>query len=265
MPLFSFGLFLSHFHRVIFVLNPNSPKQKGKIRKGVIGENEGTTGRNNVEISNDNSLSIGDIEYEKAECVHIPYSPDYLDGVFALNGLSAFNIEINYDDNKIYCYSKDETIQVDSSMVELSFRYNYGVPYMQLPIKLGGVIYELWLEVDTGSDRTIDLNTPFVEKNRLLERLKPFKKSFVKSSDGDKGELSMAYFDEVVVGKYIMPNVVGGLSSVKFGMLSKEDVDGMIGNNFLKHFNMLIDFQNYKIYLKPNKSYFSSFPNFLVK
>ena len=40
--------------------------------------------------------------------VQINYAaPEYWDGVFGLNGLAAFNIEINYDDFKIYCYPKE--------------------------------------------------------------------------------------------------------------------------------------------------------------
>ncbi len=47
--------------------------------------------------------------------------------------------------------------------------------------------------------------------------------------------------------------------------LSKGDIDGMIGNNFLKIFNMLIDFRNNKIYLQPNNYYYTLFYDSLIK
>lgn len=246
------------------VLNTNSPKLKGLIHNGESADNLGASGENSVEYSNDNSVKVGSIQYDNAGCAHIPYPPEYWDGVFGLNGLAAFNIEINYDDFKIYCYPKD-TLTVDDSFVSFPFIYKYDVPFVQLPVKLNGKLHNLLLEIDTGSDRIIDLNTPFVNKNRLLDTQNPFAISRIASSDGGSGELKNVFFDEVIVGPYIMPKVAGAFSTLSSGMQSKEDIDGMIGNNFLKRFNILIDFKSNNIYLQPNNFYYTPFYDFLVK
>lgn len=246
------------------VLNTNSPKLKGLIHNGELADNLGTSGENTVEYSNDNFVKVGSIQYDKAGCAHIPYPLEYWDGVFGLNGLAAFNIEINYDDFKIYCYPKD-TLTVEDAYVSLPFIYKYGVPFVYLPIKLNGVLHNLLLEIDTGSDRIIDLNTPFVNKHNLLETQKPFAISRIESSEGGSGELKNVFFDEVIVGSYIMPKVAGAFSTLTSGMQSKEDIDGMIGNKFLKRFNMLIDFKSNKLYLQPNNFYYTPFYDFLVR
>lgn len=62
-----------------------------------------------------------------------------------------------------------------------------------------------------------------------------------------------------------MPKVAGAFSTLTSGMLSKEDIDGMMGNIFLKRFNMLIDFRNNKIYLQPNNYYYTPFYDSLIK
>ena len=108
------------------VLNTNSPKLKDFIHDGEVADNLGTSGENSIQYSNDNSVKVGAIQYDKAGCAHIPYPPEYWDGVFGLNGLSAFNIEINYDDFKIYCYPKD-TFNFDNSYVSIPFVYKYMV------------------------------------------------------------------------------------------------------------------------------------------
>lgn len=249
------------------VLNINSTKLKGLIHNGDSVDNLGTSGENTATYSNDNSVRVGSIQYDKAGCAHIPYPPEYWDGVFGLNGLAAFNIEINYDDFKIYCYPKD-TISMNNLnnyCVSFPFSYKYDVPFIQLPVKLNGTLHNLLLEVDTGSDRIIDLNTPFVNKNNLLESQKPFAISRIASSDGGSGELKNVFFDEVVVGPYIMPKVAGAFSTLTSGMQSKEDIDGMIGNNFLKRFNMFIDFKSNTLYLQPNNHYYTPFYDFLIK
>lgn len=246
------------------VLNTNSPRLKGHIHNGKSVDNIGATGESAIEYSHDNSVTVGSVLYEKAGCAHIPYPVDYWDGVLGLNGLAAFNIEINYDDLKIYCYPK-ETIKTEGSYVSFPFIYKYNVPFIKLPIRINDTIYNLTLEIDTGSDRIIDLSTPFVNKNNLLGSQKPFAISRITSSDGNDGELKNVYFDEVIIGPYIMPKVAGAFSTLTSGILSKEDIDGMIGNNFLKRFNMLIDFNDNVIYLQPNNNYYSPFYNFLIK
>lgn len=248
------------------VLNTNSPKLKGFIHNGETTQNLGSTGENDIEYSNDNSVDIGTIHYDKAGCAHIPYPPEYWDGVFGLNGLVAFNIEINYDDFKIYCYAK-EPLEINDlrHTVSIPFIYKYNVPFIKLPVRINGILHNLTLEVDTGSDRVIDLNTPFVNKHRLLGTQKPFAISHIASSDGGSGELKNVFFDEVIVGPFIMPKVAGAFSTLTAGMQSKEDIDGMIGNNFLKRFNMLIDFKSDILHLQPNNFYYTPFYNFLVR
>lgn len=203
------------------VLNTNSPKLKDYIHDGEIADNLGTSGVNTVTYSNDNSVKVGSVQYDKAGCAHIPYPPEYWDGVFGLNGLAAFNIEINYDDFKIYCYPKDN-LNFENSNVSIPFVYKYDVPFINLPVKLNGIIHNLLLEVDTGSDRIIDLNTPFVNKNNLLETQKPFAISRIASSDGGSGELKNVFFDEVVVGPYIMPRVAGAFPHLHLGCRAKK-------------------------------------------
>lgn len=183
------------------VLNTNSPKLKNLIHNDKTVSILGTTGEKNHSSSDDNSVQIGTIRYEKIHCFNVPFSPESYDGILGLNGLAEYNIEINYDDFKIYCYPKDNpTVNVPN--VSFSICYKYYVPFIKLPVRLNGKRYKLLLEVDTGSDRVIDLNTPFVNKNHLLETKQPFATSMITSSDGGTGELKEVYFDEVIVGPY---------------------------------------------------------------
>lgn len=246
------------------VLNSNSPKLKGLVHVGDSINILGTTGEKNFSSSNDNTINVGTIRYEKAYCVNVPYPPDYWDGVLGLNGLGAYNIEINYDDFKIYCYLKDN-MTFERSYVSIPFVYKYSVPFIKLPVVLNGRRHKLLLEIDTGSDRIIDLNTPFVTKHNLFATQKPFAISTITSSNGGSGKLENVFFDEVVVGPYVMPKVAGAFSRLTSGMQSKEDIDGMIGNNFLKRFNMVIDFKNKKVHLQPNNYFYTPFYDFLIK
>ena len=61
----------------------------------------------------------------------------------------------------------------------------FDVPFISMPVKINNKDYNLTLEVDTGSDRIIDLNTPFIQKHNLLDTRKPFAISWIASSDGE--------------------------------------------------------------------------------
>lgn len=246
------------------VLNVNSPRLKSRLLEGVKGYNLGTTGSSQIEYAKGYALRAGSMRFERVECAHIPYPPDYWDGVLGLGVLAEFNVEFNYDDLKIYFYPKRK-VKPDPAYAALPFVYRYYVPFVKLPIRLNGKRHRLLLEVDTGADRVIDLSTPFVNRNRLLESLTPFAVSYITSSDGGTGQLKHVIFDEVAVGPYILPRVPGALSTLTSGMLAKEDIDGMIGNGFLKRFNMLIDFKSNKIYLQPNNLLYTQFYEFLVR
>lgn len=246
------------------VLNPNSPKLKDRFTIDSQTDNLGTTGENTISYSNQNALRIGSLQLDKVGCAIIEYPAEYWDGVLGLGALRLFNIEINYDDFKIYFYDKNTNLEIENNCTAFPFEYIYNVPFITLPISINGENYNLTLEVDTGSDRVIDLNTPFVQNHNLLDTQKPFAISRIASSDGGSGELRNVFFDEVVVGKYHLPLVTGAFSTLTSGMQSKEDIDGMIGNNFLKRFNMVMDFKNNKLFLKPNKFLYSPFYDFLL-
>lgn len=251
------------------VLNTRSLKLRGLIHEQEKAENIGTTGSSQITISHDNHIKVGTVEYARATCANIPFGPaDQWDGVLGLNALRAFNIEINYDDRTIYVYSKKNSMEADSSYVVLPFKYKHDVPFITLPVKIQGKVYWLSLEVDTGSDRVIDLATRFVANNNLLATAKPFATSHITSSDGGSGELKNVFFDEVTIGRYILPRVAGALSTINGtgntgGMSTMDDIDGIMGNNFLKRFNMLIDFKRNIIYLKPNELLYTPFYEFL--
>lgn len=246
------------------VLNPNSPKLHNRFVADGQADNTGTSGENVVRYSSQNHLRVGEWTIEPIGCVIIEYPADYWDGVLGLSVLSQYNVEINYDDFKLYLYPKSMEITSPEHCTAFPIVYHYSVPFISVPIKLKGTEHNLILEVDTGSDRVIDINTPFVEKHRLLEGEKPFAISRINSSDGGSGELKNVFFDEVRIGHYRLPLVAGAYSTLTSGMQSKADIDGMIGNNFLKRFHMVIDFQHGQLYLQPNSLLYSPFYDFLI-
>ena len=73
------------------------------------------------------------------------------------------------------------------------------------------------------------------------------------------------YFPTVKISAFDLYKIPGGLGQVAFGIMNKEGIDGMIGNWFLKRFNLTFDFENDYLYVEPNNYLYTPFYSFLTK
>lgn len=245
------------------VMNPNSPRSVYPVTFDGVVDNTGATGSNRVAKSSRNRLEIGHRTLENISLISIPYPPEYWDGVIGLSFIARQVTEIDYKKRKIYLYDADHYIP-SRQAIKLKVKFVMGVPVVPVRLVINGKEYDTKLEIDTGSDRVIDLNTPFVKRHRLLGTQQPFALSRITSSDTCGGVLENVYFDEVRLGDYPFVRIPGAFSTVVSGVQSSFEMDGVIGNNFLKRFNIVCDFAHGLVYLSPNDLLYSPFYDFLV-
>ena len=218
------------------VINPNSPRSTYSVTFDGTVDNNGATGSNRVAKSSRNRFETGHRVLENMSLVSIPYP---------------------------YLYDADHYIP-SRRAIKLKVKFVMGVPVVPVRLVINGKKYDTKLEIDTGSDRVIDLNTPFVKRHRLLGTQQPFALSRITSSDTCGGVLENVYFDEVRLRDYPFVRIPGAFSTVVSGVQSSSEMDGVIGNNFLKRFNMVCDFAHGLVYLSPNDLLYSPFYDFLV-
>ena len=227
--------------------------------------NTGATGENIVELSTGNTVVWGKHETKPLDFVAIPYPDALWDGVLGLSLLKQFVVELNYDDMHVYLYDKKRYKSTASNKVILT--YAHGVPVVKAMVKTADQkTRSLRLEIDTGSDRILDISTHIVNTHHLLKFYpKPFAKSTVMSSDGNSGDIINDFFPMVELGGFEFYKIPGGLAQVPNGILNKPDIDGMLGNWFLKRFNLTFDFENDYLYLRPNNYVHSAYYEFLTR
>ncbi len=226
--------------------------------------NLGSTGTSRIKKSDNNSFIWGGIDHRDVSIISIPYPNEVWDGVLGLSILSKYVVEINYDYKQIILYDKDSYSSNSPNKSKMEFKHK--VPYIQVCIEIKDEKYYPSLEIDTGSDRIIDLSTTFTKKHSLSKVFdSPYAISTITSSDGSSGKVSNVYFDKLDFAGIEMYKIAGGWSEVEFGMLSLEDCDGIIGNNFLKRFNLIFDFNANYLYCEPNNYLYTPFYDFLVQ
>lgn len=226
--------------------------------------NHGATGSGEVRGSKDNQFTIGGRTLEHVPFIAIPYSPDQWDGVLSLWFIKQQVTEVNYKDRKIYLYPHGSYTPPPHA-IRLKMEYVMGIPVVPAQVTVNGKTHQLRLSVDTGSDRVLDLNTPFVKKHHLLGSQKPFSISRISSSDSHTGVLENVLFDSVQLGGCKLPLIPGAFSTVTAGIQSSPEMDGVMGNNLLKRFNLVYDSREGYIYLIPNNLLYTPFYECLLQ
>ncbi|MCC8147553.1 retropepsin-like aspartic protease [Akkermansia sp.] len=226
--------------------------------------NHGATGSGEVHKSTENKFSIGGQSMEHVPFIAIPYSPDQWDGVLGLWFIQQQVTEVNYTDRKIYLYPHGSYTPPPHA-IRLKIEYVMGIPVVPGQVTVNGKTHQLRLSVDTGSDRVLDLNTPFVKKHHLLGSQTPFSISRISSSDPNTGVLENVLFDSIQLGDCKLPLIPGAFSTVTGGTQSSAEMDGVMGNNLLKRFNMVYNAKEGYIYLIPNNLLYTPFYDCLLK
>lgn len=226
--------------------------------------NSGASSIERVKItSDDQSLRIGEAEVVGLQFIAIPYPKDFWDGVIGLDFFMNFNLKIDYDTQLLYLYEKNINI-APSEVTGIDIKMIKKVPTLRITVWINGIEYPVCLEIDTGSDRVLDLNTPFVQQKKLMGKLTPFARSTITGTTLT-GELLNVFFEKIRFGDYLMPKLPGAFSTITEGVQATKDFDGVMGNNLLQRFNQIWDFKNMKVYFIANNRYYMPFYDFLVK
>ena len=228
-------------------------------------ENFGTTGKNILNLSTENTFSFGNQNLKKIKFITIPNKEG--DGIIGLSVLRQYIVKIDYDSRHLILYHKKNYQAPHKNKVK--FKFQYGVPFIQVTMQtIDGKTRNLKLELDTGSDRIIDISANYANKHKKLLNIckkNAFAISKVTSSDGKTGTIYNVYFPKVKISDFETYKIPGGIADqIQGGMMNAEGVDGIIGNWYLKRFNLIFDFENNNLYLEPNNYMYTPFYEFLT-
>lgn len=245
------------------IINPESTKGKVDMTFDAKVTNTGTTGVSEVKKSSSNTFCLGNQTFKGAPFLSISYAPELWDGVIGLWFIRQQVTEINYDQRKINLYEHG-SYAPPANAIKLKVEYVLDLPVVPVQVTVNGKTHSLRLEVDTGSDRVLDLNTPFVQKHGLEGTQEPFSISYVSGSEKEVGILKNVIFENIKIGAYCLPRIPGAFSTLKQGIQSSAEMDGVMGNNLLKRFNLVCDLKEGYIYLIPNDLLYTPFYDCLV-
>lgn len=204
------------------------------------------------------SLQIGS-KFYKNQVHDIEMAGHETDGLLGWDNFDGMIVELNYDDNKMIIHSKmPNQILNDKSYQTFKIRYIDNKPYIESELQQNGIKSKNWSLFDLGYVRTIMLDNNLLKESHIpISDMKVLKKVIMHDVSGNEIPVITYDLETLKIGNFRLKNVpVQVLSQSN----SIRGIDThILGNDILKRFNTVLDFQKNVIYLKPNKLYNDDF------
>jgi PDZ domain/Aspartyl protease len=176
---------------------------------------------------------------------------DKVDGIIGYSFFSRYIVKIDYDSSKVYIYTKG------------TFKYPKG-GYMLRPIIAGLPIQSARATdakdvlaryyFDTGAGLCILFSSDFMSDSSLLM---PGKKTYLTQAEGlgGKANMRLTTVKEIKLGPYRFRRVPAYIFDDDYNVTNYPNLAGLLGNDILRRFNVILNYEHHEIYLMPNTHY----------
>ena len=134
--------------------------------------------------------------------------------------------------------------------VQLPFELQDGLPIVKVTIDAGSGPIEARLMVDTGASQFVELNRPFVDEHKLIEAIGPVTEANRGAAIGSPTPIVRGIAKRVVFAGRSFDGPTLGLSRATSGSSSRNDKDGVLGGDLLRHFIMTVDYRRKMLILE---------------
>jgi hypothetical protein len=185
-----------------------------------------------------------------------PILGDYADGILGLQYFNSSVMEINYKEQFIRVSDNIDSIDI-SNYSRITFKNQNDRLFIPLKVNINNAIsIEGEYLLDFGSGNSVSITTPTARNYRLQNSINK-KVGFYTKYGGIGGESASYDFmaKSVEIGGFTMKDVTMDYSTDKKGAMASSKHNGLIGNKILEQFDIIIDFANNHLYIKPNSDY----------
>lgn len=252
--LFDTGTENLHFDSIYYYKNNFSHKDSEKIKIYGIGNSfqEGIIIKDKVEFKiNDNQYSTSYVLVHDLKSI----GGDLVDGLVGLGFFSNNVLELNFIEQYMCFYDSVSSLDLSeySSVPLKKYKGSIFVPlnvFVNKDVSFQGIFM-----LDLGSPLST-LTTSTSNELQLNKNIKTKIEYYTKY--GGIGGYSYGYgfiCDSIQIDDFILKNVNLSYSVDTSGIMSSIDFNGILGNDILDKYDIIIDFPNSNLYLKPNENY----------
>jgi len=174
-----------------------------------------------------------------------------IDGIIGYSFLSRYIVKVDYDSSRIYVYSRGTMKYPRGGYLMRPLLIN--LPIVGIPVKDEREVMNRYY-FDTGAGMCLLLSNDFVNDSNFI---KTKRKWYATQAEGlgGKAPMKQGVVKQVRIGPYKFRNVPTYIFEDEFNVTSYPYLGGLIGNDLLRRFNLIINYDRRDIYLMPNSHF----------
>jgi len=178
-----------------------------------------------------------------------------IDGIMGYSFFSRYIVKIDYDKSMLEVYSQG-TIKYPRSGLVLKPAIT-GIPVFNSTITDNRFV-ESRFYFDSGAGLCLLMSEDFVKDSAILAK---GKKVLITQAEGIGGKkpMRLTTVKELKIGRYKFKKVPAHIFDDEFKVTSYPMLGGLIGNDLLRRFNLVINYGEKEIHLQPNTHFGESF------
>jgi hypothetical protein len=178
-----------------------------------------------------------------------------IDGVIGFSFLRRFIVKVNYDDMIIEVYSPG-LIKYPRGGYMMHPDFS-NLPLVPALLKDGRDVAERFI-FDIGAGLCLLLSKDFVEDSAFIKNARPI---YITQAEGLGGKkvMELTVVKEVRIGPYKFKQVPVHIFDDEFNVTTYPLLGGLIGNDLLRRFNLILNYPEQRIYIKANTHSFENF------
>lgn len=178
-----------------------------------------------------------------------------IDGIMGFSVLNRYIVQVDYDTETISIFSKGRMIYPKGgTLLRPTITL---IPIVNALLRNGAKTTNTRYYFDTGAGMCLLLSHQFVQDSAVISSRKKQRKIIQTEAQGLGGKMSMdvTTLQEFKLGPYMFKNVPVYLFDDVANVTAYPFLGGMVGNDLLRRFNLILNYGKKEIYLVPNSHY----------
>lgn len=174
-----------------------------------------------------------------------------IDGIIGYSFLSRYIVKIDYDNNLVEVWEPGK-IKYPRAGILVNPVIN-GIPVFDASLTDGNSSHSRFY-FDTGAGLCLLMSEAFEKDSSILRKEK---KIITTQAEGIGGKTAMKLttVKEIKIGKYKFKKVPAHIFKDEFNVTAYPSLGGLIGNDLLRRFNLIINYGQKELHLKPNSHF----------
>lgn len=211
------------------------------------GKNENYTEENYVPLEDVHSIALGHLKWDSLTIYPTTLLPEEADGHFGWNLFEEKVVELDYEKNRMIVHTSFSGNLEEYAKMEIE--YINTLFCIKGNMHVGENNYSNRYLFDSGFQRAVVLDKNLTKEAKFPDDLPVIKESRLRNSEGTEFINRVVEIDHICFDNICANQVPVQLLSTPNPARFKTHI---LGNELLKRFNTLLDFQNGFVYLKPN-------------